>query len=97
MYEPLVVAKVSSYIHSGNCPSSWAISQHQILAASAYTYCQLTGQLTSAIAAITWHVSEFEKKSQRLLWPSCQLKNFPTPLPKAKPTDIVIRYNEAVF
>ncbi len=28
IHELLVVAKVSSYIHSGNCPSSWATSQH---------------------------------------------------------------------
>ncbi len=43
IHEPLVVAKVSSYIHSGSCPSPWAVSQCQILAASAYTYCLLTG------------------------------------------------------
>ena len=54
-------------------------------------------QLTSAIVAITWHLSEFEKKRKKLMWPSCQFKKIPTPLPKAKPTDLVIRYHEAVF
>ena len=30
IHEPLVVAKVSSYIHSGNCPSCWAVCQQPI-------------------------------------------------------------------
>ncbi len=44
MHEPLVVAKVSSYIHSGKLPKpAGQFPQCQILAASAYTYCLLTG------------------------------------------------------
>ncbi len=35
IHETLVVAKVSSYIHSGSCPSSWAASQQPTFGAKA--------------------------------------------------------------
>ncbi len=54
-------------------------------------------QLPSAIVAITWHLSEFEKKAKGCYGRVASSKKFPTPLPKAKHTDLVIRYHEAVF
>ena len=37
MFQVRVVAQIGLYIHSGNCPSHWAIAQGQFLAASTYT------------------------------------------------------------
>ncbi len=37
MFQVRVVAQIGLYIHSGNCPSHWAIAQGQFPAASTYT------------------------------------------------------------
>ncbi len=39
-------------------------------------------QLPSAIVAITWHLSEFEKKAKGCYGRVAILKKFPQPLPK---------------
>ncbi len=84
IHEPLVVAKVSSYIHSGNCPSSWATSQHPTFGSTqryepatllAITQCHCCHHLASVRVL---------KKSQRLMWPSCQLNKIPTPPSQSK-------------
>ncbi len=49
------------------------------------------------IVAITWHLSEFEKKAKGCHGRVASSKKILTPLPQAKHTDLVIRYHEAVF
>ncbi len=82
IHETLVVPKLVLISTAVVAQAPGQLPNSQLLGQGKGMNLQRFWQLPSAIVAITWHLSEFEKKAKGCYGRVAILKNFPHPFPK---------------